>query len=215
MSNEKPFGLIARQKIQKGMTITREKIVPIEFDESRYDIVEVNVEIKDLDPVFHDYKIVNLSDLHLGQWLTAEYLEGVIDIVNRQEPDMVALTGDYVSYILDDVAEDLERCLSMIEVKDASLAVLGNHDHWNGANEIRQILKNAGIMDVSNDVYTIYKDGEKEVANLHIAGVDSMKLNKEDIDAVMLKIPEQGPAIMLAHEPEVTILENTLLENIK
>ena len=108
MSNEKPFGLTARQKIQKGMTITREKIVPIEFDESRYDIVEVNVEIKDLDPVFHDYKIVNLSDLHLGQWLTAEYLEGVIDIVNRQEPDMVALTGDYVSYVLDDVAEDLE-----------------------------------------------------------------------------------------------------------
>ena len=75
MSNEKPFGLTARQKIQKGMTITREKIIPMEFDESRYDIVEVNVEIKDLDPVFHDYKIVNLSDLHLGQWLTAEYLE--------------------------------------------------------------------------------------------------------------------------------------------
>ena len=202
MSNEKPFGLVARQKIQKGMTITREKIIPMEFDESRYDIVEVNVEIKDLDPVFHDYKIVNLSDLHLGQWLTAEYLEGVIDIVNRQGPDMVALTGDYVSYVLDDVAEDLERCLSMIEVKDASLAVLGNHDHWNGANEIRQILKNAGIMDVSNDVYSISKDAEKGVVNLHIAGVDSMKLNKEDIDAVMLKIPEQGPAIMLAHEPD-------------
>ena len=117
---------------------------------------------------------------------------------------MVALTGDYVSYILDDVAEDLERCLSMIEVKDASLAVLGNHDHWNGAgaDEIRKILKNAGIMDVSNDVYSISKDAEKGVVNLHIAGVDSMKLNKEDIDAVMLKIPEQGPAIMLAHEPD-------------
>ena len=37
MSNEKPLGLTARQKIQKGMTITREKIVPIEFDESRYE----------------------------------------------------------------------------------------------------------------------------------------------------------------------------------
>ena len=108
MPSEKPIGLSARQMIQKGMTITREKIIPMEFDESIYDIVEVNVEIKDLDPVFHDYKIVNLSDLHLGQWLTAEYLEGVIDIVNRQEPDMVALTGDYVSYILDDVAELLK-----------------------------------------------------------------------------------------------------------
>ena len=34
MSNEKPFGLTARQKIQKGMTITREKIIPMEFDEA-------------------------------------------------------------------------------------------------------------------------------------------------------------------------------------
>ena len=202
MPSEKPIGLVARQKIQKGMTITREKIINIEFDESVYDLVEVNVEIRDLDPVFHDYKIVNLSDLHLGQWLTVEYLEGIIDIVNRQEPDMVALTGDYVSYILDDVAEDLERCLSMIEVKDESLAVLGNHDHWNGAEEIRQILKNAGIIDVSNDVHSISRDAENGKAELHIAGVDSMKVNKEDIDAVMMKIPEDGPAIMLAHEPD-------------
>lgn len=202
MPSEKPIGLSARQKIQKGMTITREKIIPMEFKESRYDIVEVNVEINDLDPVFHDYKIVNLSDLHLGQWLTPEYLEGVIDIVNRQEADMVALTGDYVSYILEDVAEDLERCLSMIEVKDASLAVLGNHDHWNGADEVRQILKNAGIKDISNDVHSIKRDTENGIAELHVAGVDSMKLNKEDIDAVMLKLPEDGPAIMLAHEPD-------------
>ena len=202
MPSEKPIGLIARQMIQKGMTITREKIIPMEFNENVYDIVEVNVEIKDLDPVFHDYKIVNLSDLHLGQWLTAEYLEGVIDIVNKQEPDMVALTGDYVSYVLDDVAFDLERCLSMIKVKDASLAVLGNHDHWNGAEEIRQILKNAGIIDISNDVYSISRDNGKRIARLHIAGVDSMKLKKEDINAVMLKIPEYDPAIMLAHEPD-------------
>ena len=202
MPSEKPIGLSARQMIQKGMTITREKIIPMEFDESIYDIVEVNVEIKDLDPVFHDYKIVNLSDLHLGQWLTAEYLEGVIDIVNKQEPDMVVLTGDYVSYVLDDVAFDLERCLSMMKVKDASLAVLGNHDHWNGAEEIRQILKNAGIIDISNDVYSISRDNGKRIARLHIAGVDSMKLKKEDINAVMLKIPEYDPAIMLAHEPD-------------
>lgn len=202
MANEKPMGLTARQKIQKGMTITREKIIPMEFDESIYDIVEVNVEIKDLDPVFHDYKIVNLSDLHLGQWLTAEYLEGVIDIVNRQDPDMVSLTGDYVSYLLDDVADDLERCLSMIESKDTPLAVLGNHDHWNGADRIRQILKNAGIRDISNDVYSISRDNGERTAKLHVAGVDSMQLNKEDIDAVMQKIPECYPAIMLAHEPD-------------
>ena len=202
MEEDKPTALAARQMIQKAMTITREKIIPMEFDESVYDIVEVNVEIKNLNPMFHDYKIVNLSDLHLGQWLTAEYLEGVINIVNKQKPDMVALTGDYVSYILDDVAEDLQRCLSMLKPKDVSLAVLGNHDHWNGADRIREILKNSGIIDISNDVYTIKRKRNNKTAQLNIAGVDSMMLQKEDIDTVMKKLPKEGPAIMLAHEPD-------------
>ena len=60
MEEDKPTALAARQMIQKAMTITREKIIPMEFDESVYDIVEVNVEIKNLNPMFHDYKIVNL-----------------------------------------------------------------------------------------------------------------------------------------------------------
>lgn len=202
MEEDKPSALTARQMIQKAMTVTREKIIPMEFDESVYDIVEVNVEIKNLDPVFHDYKIVNLSDLHLGQWLTPEYLEGVINIVNRQSPDMITLTGDYVSYILDDVADDLERCLSMLKSKDVPLAVLGNHDHWNGAERIREILKKSGIIDISNDVYTVKKIRNNKTAQLNIAGVDSMMLKKEDIETVMEKLPDKGPAIMLAHEPD-------------
>ena len=202
MSEDKPTALAARQMIQKAMTVTREKIVPMEFDESVYDIVEVNVEIKDLDPMFHNYKIVNLSDLHLGQWLTAEYLEGVIEIVNKQKADMIALTGDYVSYILDDVADDLERCLSMLKVKDVSLAVLGNHDHWTDPDRIREILKNAGIIDISNNVYTIERRMNNRTAKLNVAGVDSTMLNKEDLDKVMEELPEEGPAIMLAHEPD-------------
>ena len=203
MTDKQPTGLVARQAIQKAMTITREKIVPMEFKEKLFEIIEVNIEIKELNPIFHDYKIINLSDLHLGQWLTPEYLEGVIDIVNKQNPDMVALTGDYVSYILEDVEEDLEKSLKRLNPKDISLAVLGNHDHWIGPEKIKSILKNANIKNISNDVYTLKRTNKNnEESSLHIAGVDSMMLDKEDINIVMSKLPDEGPAIMLAHEPD-------------
>lgn len=210
MKDKQPTGLVARQAIQKAMTITREKIVPMKFKEKLFEIIEVNIEIKNLNPVFHDYKIINLSDLHLGQWLTVEYLEGVIDIVNSQKPDMIALTGDYVSYILEDLEDDLEKSLKKLNPKDISLAVLGNHDHWIGADKIRSILKNANIVDLSNDVYTLKRiDEDNKESVLHIAGVDSMMLDKEDIGAVMNKLPNEGPAIMLAHEPDFADISAT------
>ena len=67
-----------------------------------------------------------------------------------------------------------------------------------GAERIREILKKCNIIDVSNDVYTL-KRGK---AQLHIAGVDSVMLNKHRLDLVIEKLPEYGPAILLAHEPD-------------
>jgi len=67
-----------------------------------------------------------------------------------------------------------------------------------GAEKIRKILKRSNIIDVSNDFYTIYRYD----APLHIAGVDSVMLGMNRLDMVMEKLPEEGPAILLAHEPD-------------
>jgi predicted MPP superfamily phosphohydrolase len=122
----------------------------------------------------------------------------VVDLINNQKPDAITITGDFVSYILEEVAEDLEVALKKLNPKEISIAVLGNHDHWMGADKIREILKKCNIIDASNDVYTL-KRGE---AQLHIAGVDSVMLNKHRLDLVIEKLPEEGPAILLAHEPD-------------
>jgi predicted MPP superfamily phosphohydrolase len=180
------------------MTRGRNIIKKTEFKPEKFQLEHVEVTITNLDPIFDDYRIVNISDIHLGQWISPKHLEGVVNLINDQKPDAIAITGDFVSYILEDVVKDLESALKRLKPKEISIAVLGNHDHWMGAERIREILKKCNIIDVSNDVYTL-KRGK---AQLHIAGVDSVMLNKHRLDLVIEKLPEYGPAILLAHEPD-------------
>ena len=187
--------MMIRQGFQTFMTQTRG---PTKFKPELFDLVNVNVKINDLPFTFHNYRIINLTDIHLGQWISPEYLNGVADYVNSLNPDMITLTGDYVSYILEGYEDDLLDSFKKLKAKDGKYAVLGNHDHWAGAEEIRKILKKSNIVDLSNDVFTIEKDGEK----LNISGVDSLTVGADDLDKVLEKLPNDGASILLVHEPD-------------
>ena len=194
MDSNKPSALKVRQGLQEFMTHSREISFGTEFSKEFFDVVNVDVELNKLDFEFNNYKIINLTDIHIGQWLTPEYLDGVVDYVNTLKPDLITLTGDYVSYILDDYEKDLEKSFKKLKAKNGKLAVLGNHDHWLGADKIRNILKKANIKDLSNDVYSI--------KSLNIAGVDSCTVGADDLETVLTKLPETGASILLAHEPD-------------
>ncbi|MGF7119101.1 metallophosphoesterase [Methanobacterium oryzae] len=187
-----------RKKLQIAMSKSMEKIGMHEFDSCHFEVVPIDIIIPDLDPVFEGVTIAHITDIHLGQWISKDRLKGVMELVNEQKPDIIAITGDFVSYVIDHVIEDLADCLKMLNPNNISIAVLGNHDHWLGADKIRNVLKESDILDVSNDVYTV-KHGD---AMIHFAGVDSVTLNKHRLDLVMDKLPESGPAILLAHEPD-------------
>ena len=192
---QKPQGMLIRQNIQELIT---EAMPEKEFREDKIDLVNVEVKLKNLGKSFENYKILQLTDIHIGQWIAPEYLSDLVDYVNTLDVDMVVLTGDYVSYILDDYKEDLKKSFKKLKSKDGKFAVLGNHDHWMGADEIREILKASDIIDLSNDVYSL-KKGEDSI---NIAGVDSCTVNEDDIDTVIKKIPDDSPCILLAHEPD-------------
>ena len=193
--NERPPAMMIRQGFQTFMTQTRGST---KFKPELFDLVNVNVKINDLPFTFHNYRIINLTDIHLGQWISPEYLNGVADYVNSLNPDMITLTGDYVSYILEGYEDDLLDSFKKLKAKDGKFAVLGNHDHWAGADEIREILKQSDIVDLSNDVYTLEKKGEK----LNISGVDSLTVGADDFDKVLEKLPSDGASILLVHEPD-------------
>jgi len=187
-----------RRNLQLVMATLSEKIGNDQFEPSAFQIEQVSVTIPDLSPAFDGYKIASVADIHLGQWLTPARLDGVVNLINQQHPDLVAIIGDLFSYEVDRLSAEMAASLDKLRPKDVSVAVLGNHDHWVGEATVREILRRSDIVDLSNDVHTLRR-GE---ATLHIAGVDSVTLGKNRLDVVLAKLPPSSPAILLAHEPD-------------
>ncbi|WP_296790055.1 metallophosphoesterase [uncultured Methanobrevibacter sp.] len=192
---ERPQAMKIRQGIQDAMTYS---LPDKQFSEKKIDLVEVNIELADLGWNFNNYKILNLTDIHLGQWINPEYLEDLIDYVNTLNYDLVTLTGDYFSYVVDGYEEALADSFKKLKSRDGKFGVLGNHDHWMGSSIIRDIFKQSDIIDLSNDVHTLERDGEF----LNICGVDSCTVCADNLDRVIAKMPKGIPSILLAHEPD-------------
>jgi predicted MPP superfamily phosphohydrolase len=187
-----------RELLQLNLALLMGALGRDRFRAEDFEITKLPLEIPNLPSDFHGYRIVQITDLHLGHWLSPERLDGVVQLVNEQEPDLVVMTGDFVSYVLQGISERMIRAFSALRPKEATLAVQGNHDHWMGAENIRAIFDASGVIELANDVYTIRR-GE---ASLHIAGVDDITVGAHDLERVLEKLTAQGPAILLAHEPD-------------
>ena len=192
---DRPQGMKIRQGIQDAMNLS---LPDKTFDEKNIDLVEVDIEISRLGDNFNDLKILNLTDIHLGQWINPEYLDELMDYVNTLDFDISTLTGDYFSYITEGYETSLEKSFEKLKTKEGKFGILGNHDHWADASLIRDMFKNSGVTDLSNDVYTFERDGEY----LNLAGVDSCTVCEDDLDKVLKNLKEDAPSILLAHEPD-------------
>jgi hypothetical protein len=162
------------------------------------DIERVTLRLPRLHPAFGGYRIVHLSDIHLDSWLGIDRLREIVTTVNTLQPDLVVITGDYVTATLQPYYADYVKGLRQLSAWDDVVGVLGNHDHWMDAQAIRQLLRDSQVRNISNDVLTLRR-GE---AQLHIAGVDDVWEQQHRLELVLEKLPEDGAAILLAHEPD-------------
>ena len=103
---ERPQAMKIRQDIQEAMTYS---LPNKKFREEEIDLVEIDIELDNLGWNFQNFRILNLTDIHLGQWIDPEYLEELVDYVNTLNIDLITLTGDYVSYVIDGYDESLEQ----------------------------------------------------------------------------------------------------------
>lgn len=149
-------------------------------------------------PEFHGYRLVHISDIHMDEWMSPERLTRIVELVNAERPDAIAITGDFVSHSPRHFARALTRVLSTLRAEDAVVAVLGNHDHWTDAACVRQVLREAGVVELNNTVHTLRRGG----AMLHLAGVDCWWEHHARLDKVLAALPPEGAAVLLAHEPD-------------
>lgn len=192
---DKPQAMKIRQGIQDAMTYT---LPDKKFNPKNIDLVEIDIELDNLGWNFHNYRILNLADIHLGQWVNPDYLNDLVDYVNTLNFDLITLTGDYVSYNMEDYDIALKSSFKKLKAKDGKYGILGNHDHWMGSEIIRDIFEKSDIVDLSNDVVRLSKGDD----HLNLAGVDSCTVCADNLDEVLAKLDETCPTILLAHEPD-------------
>ena len=162
------------------------------------DINYVELKLPNLASAFNGYRIVQISDIHIDKRTKTRYLNHIFHLVNQQKPDLIAITGDFVTRRQIKFLPKLEATLGKLSASDKVVGVLGNHDYWTDAKKIAQVLENNNVLNLDNKVYTLKRGN----SILNIAGVDDVWVGKDRLDLVLQQLPAQGAAILLAHEPD-------------
>lgn len=150
---------------------------------------------------FDGYRIAQISDIHMGSGTTVEWLYAVVDRVNALAPDLIAITGDFITYRAHYVAGELIAALGKLHAPDGVVGIPGNHDYKkDGAiDAVRNVMRQSSITDLSNTYITLERGSDR----LHIAGVDDVSARRARLDLVLAALPDDdSPALLLAHEPD-------------
>jgi len=168
------------------------------FDFKSVEFTNIRMSIPALPESFHHYRIIQISDFHLGTWLRHRHLEQIVHRVNSLHPDLIVITGDFVNHNADKYAPGLVEVLSVLRAKDGIVAVLGNHDHWTNPEAVRWALRRSNIKELNNSVIPISRNG----SSIHLAGIDDHLAGFDDLCSVLDQMPADAITILLAHEPD-------------
>jgi predicted MPP superfamily phosphohydrolase len=160
-------------------------------------VEQVEIPIARFPAGLNELRVVQLSDLHAGADLPPERLEKAIQITAALEPDLLVMTGDWVTY---DAADAIPPTQAVAQLSPplGSFAILGNHDHWTHADTVASAVESAGITLLRNSHVAIPANEE----TLWLAGVDDIWVGKHDLEGALAGIPAGVPIILLAHEPD-------------
>ena len=141
-------------------------------------------------------RIVHLSDIHHSPFTGSEQIERAIETANSLEPDIIALTGDYVSHD-PGYAAPCAELLGRLRARHGVYAVLGNHDHWTDASLITDLFRAEGIKMLVNEGMRFELGG----AAFWLAGVDDTMVGLEDLPLALAGSQADEMKLLLAHNP--------------
>jgi hypothetical protein len=139
-----------------------------------------------------EYRVVQLTDVHIGTMLGEKFAQDVVDKVNALTPDLIVITGDFVDGNLDELRADVEPFRDL-RAKDGVLSVTGNHEYYWQTEAWLEHIRSLGIRVLRNERVTI--EGVMQVA-----GVDDSSQTEDVPRAVEGRDPSL-PLVLLAHHP--------------
>lgn len=141
-------------------------------------------------------RVVHLSDFHYGPIVNPSHLERAIAAANDLRPDIIALTGDYISHDRSYAAPCAEL-VGRLRARYGVFAVLGNHDHWTDAALIADLFRAEGITVLVNAGMRLDLNGE----SFWLAGVDDTMVGLEDLPLALAGSGDDEMKLLLAHNP--------------
>jgi hypothetical protein len=151
------------------------------------------------------FTIALLSDFHYDPYFSIHPLRSAIGMVNDLRPDMIVLTGDFVSVPMfgDEkkgafAAEPCARLLRQMTAPHGLWAVMGNHDEGTDREIVTRALQAENIRVLANQSEAIERDGTR----FWLAGVNDVLSYTADLTQTLLPVPAGEAVILLAHEPD-------------
>lgn len=141
-------------------------------------------------------RVVHLTDQHVGRVTAMRVQLDAVAAANAAKPDVVVVTGDFVCHshaYLDQLIE----VLSAFEVP--VFGVLGNHDHWSGASEVRRALRKGGVEVLDNANTTITLGHQR----LQVVGLDDAYTGHADVERAVKGLDPRLPTLGLSHIAEM------------
>jgi len=205
--------LLTRRKFLYSGAIAGASIAALGADgfvESKHiHVKKIEIPLARLPDVFDGFTIAQLSDFHYEDHFSVVPIRESVQIVNRLNPDLIVLTGDFITVpILDthsgnarQAAKSAEPCAEILRALKAPMgkfAILGNHDANADSARVIGALRDNGIPALMNRSVPL----ERGAARIWLTGVDDALDGSPDLGAALEKLPSGETVVLLAHEPD-------------
>jgi predicted MPP superfamily phosphohydrolase len=179
----------------------------------RYEIRKIKLQFPKLPEAFNNFKIVHISDIHIGSFTGPSHIERAIGLINQQNPDIVLFTGDLVN----DKASETDGYYDLLKAIKAPMgiySVLGNHDYgdyykWptleakkENLDNLKAFQKSLGWKLLMNE-HVLLEKGTDKIALVGIENWSNLgnfpKYGK--MDEAVKGMPEVPIQILLSHDP--------------
>ncbi len=165
-------------------------------------IARVKVPLAKLLPGSGSYRVVQLSDVHIGPTIGESFIREVVARVNALEPDCVVITGDLVDGSVAELGA-LAAPLAELKARDGVFFVTGNHEYYSGVEEWLAFLRSLGVRVLRNE--------RVAVGPIDLAGVDDWSAHSfgrghgADIPRAVSGRDPARPLVLLAHQPQAIV----------
>jgi hypothetical protein len=157
------------------------------------EVVRIPIALAKLPPAFEGFRIVQLTDVHVGPILRREFLADLVTRTNALEPDVVAITGDLVDGSVDE-----------LRARHGVFFVTGNHEYYSGADAWLAHLPTLGVRPLRNERVELRRGFDV----IDLAGIDDATAkgfgppHGADLDRALADRDRRRPVILLAHQPK-------------